>query len=162
MVLAGAHTVENVTCLHRRGNEKLGRAKVLSCLNHLPRTGLRGLHPEADDIRSESTAAQEGMEPPVSPLTFVGAVRVGQALDQSGALTVEPAPSSRTSQVSLRGFFVVEGLVDGLFRYLGGHSPLAQLLGQTEAPARPEADPAAHKGRREGMVIDEPLFLEET
>ena len=101
------------------------------------------------------------MEPPPGPLTFFGSVRAGQALNQSRALTVEPASSSRASQGSLRGFFVVEGPVDGLFRYFGGHSLLAQLLGQTKASSRPEADPAAHEGQREGMVVDEPLFLEE-
>ena len=73
----------------------------------------------------------------------------------------KPTAGGRASQVLLRRFFVAEGLVDGLFRYFGGHSLLAQLLGQTEASSRPEADPAAHEGRREGMVIDEPLFLEE-
>ena len=102
------------------------------------------------------------MEPPSGPLTFFGSVRAGQTLNQGRALTVQPTSSSRTSQSSLRRFFVAEGLVDGLFRYFGGHPLLAQLLGQTKPSSRPEADPAAHKGRREGMVIDEPLFLEES
>ena len=138
----------------------LGRRLPLS--NSLPRTSFRFLHPDTDDVHPKSPAAQKCMKPPAGPLTFVRSVRAGQALDQGCTLTVEPTPSSGTSQGPFRRFFVAEGLVDGFVRDLSGHSLLAQFLGQTKASPRLEADPAAHVCRSEGMVIDEPLFLEGT